>query len=469
MSFWGRTLARLRTPSLARRLVMLAVGWSLASLLIVGVVLALQFQRAALRSFDSNLSDLIDNLLAGSTVENGEVVAPALTDLKALRAYSGRYWEIAEVGPDGRLRALEGLTSRSLYDTELRTPADLAARLRAKPAETIAYDTAGPQAGERVRVMSRWTRFYGREAPVVYLAAENRAPVDREVRNFITATAVAFLLLAALLIGAVVIQVRVGLRPLFRLGQAVADVRRGKAERLDTDYPSELRPLTDELNALVTHNQETVERQRTHVGNLAHALKTPISVMMAEAGQRPGALAEVVTRQADVMRQQVDHHLRRARAAARSQSQGERTCVPEVLDELARTLERIFREKDVTIDWDAADDLWFQGERQDFMEIAGNAMENAGKWCKAKVRVRAVAVGLERLRLTVEDDGPGLTPAQREEVVRRGARLDENAPGSGLGLSIIDELARAYRGDLTLGATPMGGLSVTVELPRAET
>ena len=469
MSFWGRTLARLRTPSLARRLVMLAVGWSLASLLIVGVVLALQFQRAALRSFDSNLSDLIDNLLAGSTVENGEVVAPALTDLKALRAYSGRYWEIAEVGPDGRLRALEGLTSRSLYDTELRTPADLAARLRAKPAETIAYDTAGPQAGERVRVMSRWTRFYGREAPVVYLAAENRAPVDREVRNFITATAVAFLLLGALLIGAVVIQVRVGLRPLFRLGQAVADVRRGKAERLGTDYPSELRPLTDELNALVTHNQETVERQRTHVGNLAHALKTPISVMMAEAGQRPGALAEVVTRQADVMRQQVDHHLRRARAAARSQSQGERTCVPEVLDELARTLERIFREKDVTIDWDAADDLWFQGERQDFMEIAGNAMENAGKWCKAKVRVRAVAVGLERLRLTVEDDGPGLTPAQREEVVRRGARLDENAPGSGLGLSIIDELARAYRGDLTLGATPMGGLSVTVELPRAET
>ena len=469
MSFWGGTLARLRSPSLARRLVMLAVGWSLASLLIVGVVLALQFQRAALRSFDSNLSDLIDNLLAGSTVENGEVVAPALTDLKALRAYSGRYWEIAEVGPDGRLRALEGLTSRSLYDTELRTPADLAARLRAKPAETIAYDTAGPQAGERVRVMSRWTRFYGREAPVVYLAAENRAPVDREVRNFITATAVAFLLLGALLIGAVVIQVRVGLRPLFRLGQAVADVRRGKAERLGTDYPSELRPLTDELNALVTHNQETVERQRTHVGNLAHALKTPISVMMAEAGQRPGALAEVVTRQADVMRQQVDHHLRRARAAARSQGQGERTCVPEVLDELARTLERIFREKDVTIDWDAADDLWFQGERQDFMEIAGNAMENAGKWCKAKVRVRAVAVGLERLRLTVEDDGPGLTPAQREEVVRRGARLDENAPGSGLGLSIIDELARAYRGDLTLGATPMGGLSVTVELPRAET
>lgn len=192
------------------------------------------------------------------------------------------------------------------------------------------------------------------------------------------------------------------------------------------------------------------------MGNLAHALKTPISVMITEASQRPGPLAEVVTRQAEVMRQQVDHHLRRARAAARSQGQGERTSVAEVLDELARTLERIFRAKGVEIDWDAPDDLWFLGERQDFMEIAGNAMENAGKFGRRKVRVRAAPVGAERMRLTVEDDGPGLPPDRREEVIRRGARLDENAPGSGLGLSIVDELARAYRGSLSLGIPPWG-------------
>jgi signal transduction histidine kinase len=278
---------------------------------------------------------------------------------------------------------------------------------------------------------------------------------------------VAFGLLSVGLILAVIVQVRVGLQPLFRLRREVADVRRGKTDRLQSDYPTELTPLTDELNALVRHNQETVERQRTHVGNLAHALKTPISVMLTEASQRPGPLAEVVTRQADVMRQQVDHHLRRARAAARSQGPGERTSVAEVLDELSRTLEKIFRAKGVDIDWDAPDDLWFQGERQDFMEIAGNAMENAGQWCKGRVRVRAVPEGAERLRLTVEDDGPGLTPEQREEVIRRGARLDESAPGSGLGLSIIDELARAYRGALILGNSNLGGLSVAVDLPRA--
>ncbi len=464
----GRALpTALRRPSLARRLVLLAVGWSFAALVIVALVLALLFQQASLRRFDASLSDLIDNLIAGSTIENGQVVAPALTDLRALRALSGRYWQIAEVGPDGRARALEGLTSRSLFDSELEAPPDLAARLQADPGKPVAFDAQGPQPGERVRVLARWTTFYGHEKPVIFMAAEDRRPIDRDVRNFMATTAAAFALLSAGLIGAIVIQVRVGLRPIFRLQREVGDVRRGKAEQLSADYPTELEPLAEELNALVRHNQETVERQRTHVGNLAHALKTPISVMMTEAEQRPGPLAEVVTRQTQAMQQQVDHHLRRARAAARTQGPGERTDVSEVLDELARTLERIFRDKGVQIDWDSPDDLFFLGERQDFMEIAGNGMENAGKWCKGRVRVRAQAEGETHLMLTIEDDGPGLPPERRDEVLKRGARLDESAPGSGLGLSIVDELARAYRGSLALGDSTMGGLMLTLRLPRA--
>ena len=169
------------------------------------------------------------------------------------------------------------------------------------------------------------------------------------------------------------------------------------------------------------------------------------------------------------MRQQVDHHLRRARAAARSQGQGERTAVGEVLDELSRTLERIFRDKGVRIDWDAPDDLYFLGERQDLLEIAGNAVENACKWCKGRVRVRAAALGPERFALVVEDDGPGLPQDRRDEVLRRGARLDETAPGSGLGLSIVDELARAYGGGLILGVSTLGGLRLEADLPQAGT
>jgi signal transduction histidine kinase len=190
--------------------------------------------------------------------------------------------------------------------------------------------------------------------------------------------------------------------------------------------------------------------------------------MLTEAEQRPGPLADVVARQAKTMRDQVDHHLRRARAAARAQGQGERTSVAEILDELARTLERIFRDKGIEIDWDASEDLYFLGERQDLLEIAGNAMENACKWGRARVRVRAEAVGEERMSLTVEDDGPGLPEEAREAVLQRGARLDESAPGSGLGLSILLELARAYGGTLKLETASLGGLRVAVELPRAE-
>lgn len=460
-------LDALRRPSLARRLVLLAMGWSLAALVIVAVVLAFLFQEAAIRRVDQGLREMTDNLVRYSTVDPNtqEVFAPPLTDERALAAYSGRYWEIAEPTADGKVRSLA--RSYSLFDTVLRTPPDLVQRFAAAPGTSIAYDTRGPL-NEPLRARAQQNWLPGRPTPVIFLAAEDRTQLNREVRGFVVATAAAFLLLSAGLIAAIVIQVRVGLRPLFELRREVAAVRRGKAERLARTYPVELVPLAEELNALVAHNQEVVERQRTHVGNLAHALKTPISVMLTEAGQRPGPLAEVVSRQAETMRQQVDHHLRRARAAARAQGQGERTSVEEVLDELARTLERIFREKGIEIDWDAADDLFFLGERQDLLEIAGNAMENACKWGRARVRVRAEAIGEERLRLTVEDDGPGLPEEAREAALRRGTRLDEDAPGSGLGLSILHELARAYGGTLKLDASPLGGLLVKVELPRAE-
>jgi signal transduction histidine kinase len=460
-------LDALRRPSLVRRLVLLAVGWSLAALVITALVLALLFQQAAIRRVDQGLHELIDNLVRYSTVDaqTQEVFAPPLTDERALAAYSGRYWEIAEPTANGQVRPL--VRSYSLFDSVLSTPPDLVARFKAEPGKTVAYDTKGPL-NEPLRARAQQNWLPGRPKPVIFLAAEDRSAVDHDVRGFVAATAVAFLLLGGGLIAAIVMQVRVGLQPLFELRREVASVRRGKAERLAGGYPVELTPLAEELNALVAHNHEVVERQRTHVGNLAHALKTPISVMLTEAGQRPGPLADVVSRQTEAMRQQVDHHLRRARAAARAQGQGERTSVAETLDELARTLERIFRDKGIAVDWDAAENLYFLGERQDLLEIAGNAMENACKWGRAKVRVRAEAVGEERLRLTVEDDGPGLPADAREAVLRRGERLDESAPGSGLGLSILAELARAYGGALTLDVSPLGGLLLAVELPRAE-
>jgi signal transduction histidine kinase len=460
----GLNLGEMRRPSLVRRLVWLAAIWSLLVLFGAGVALTTFFQRSSLSRFDQSLFDITEGLYAGTTVEGNEIVAPALTDSRATRVYSGRYWEIAQPGGPEGMQWL--VRSRSLWDSEMKPPP--AGPARFKPGVTVYYDTTGP-VGERLRAGARTVTLPNWPRPVIFIAAEDRGPIDRDARRFALTTAVALVLLGLGLVAGVILQVRVGLQPLFRLRRDVAEVRKGKAESLPVDYPVELAPLALEVNALLAHNHEVVERQRTHVGNLAHALKTPLSVMLSEAEQQAAdPLAEVVTRQAQIMRDQVDHHLRRARAAARAQGAGERTAIAPVLDELARTLERIFGDKGVSVEWEADEALSFLGERQDLLEVAGNVMENACKWCRRRVTVVADSAEGGLLRLVVEDDGPGLPAERREEVLRRGARLDESAPGSGLGLSIVDELARAYGGSITLGASNLGGLKVEIFLPQAE-
>lgn len=457
----------MKPGSLVRRLVWLAAAWIIAALLLTGLALSAFFQQSTLRQFDRGLDATVTALLAGTNIDADGTVLPAvLGDAAHQRAYSGVYHQLGELGPGGRLIVLS--RSRSLWDAELALPPEVIRRLQADPGDTTPFDLRGP-AGEPLRAAALSSRLPGRAAPLVFVAAQDRSALDADARRFALTTAVALLALGAGLVAAVFVQVRIGLRPVFDIRREIARVRKGKVQRLTGDYPDELAPLTGELNALLDHNQEVVERQRTHVGNLAHALKTPISVVLAESERHPGELAEVVQRQAHAMRDHVDHHLRRARAAARTSGQGERTPVAPVLEELALTLERIHQDKGVEIDWDAPDELAFSGERQDLLELAGNLVENASKWCRRRVRVRAVAeAGSDRLRLTVEDDGPGLAPEQRTEVMQRGARLDESAPGSGLGLSIVDDLARAYGGEVHLSASPLKGLQVDLLLPRAD-
>jgi signal transduction histidine kinase len=457
----GDTLAG---RSLVGRLVWLAAGWSVALLIGAGVALSLSFRTHAIAEFQQGLTEDIDSLIAGSSVgDDGGVIAPFLTDARATRAFSGKYWEIYD--PKDGPGMAQPVPSRSLWDQLLPIPPHLAENLANAPNQTLYYNAVGPLK-QSLRVAARMIILPGRKAPVVFLTAEDQGPLERDTRQFDLTTAIALLLLGAGLVAAVVIQVRVGLGPLFAMGRDIAAVRQGKAQRLARTYPKELAPLAGELNALLDHNQEVVERQRTHVGNLAHALKTPISVILAEAEAKPGPLADVVTRQAEAMRAHVEHHLRRARAAARLQGSGERTPLAPVLAELSRTLERIYQDKGVLVEWEAPDGLVFHGERQDLQEIAGNVLENACKWCRELVTVVAAPLDERRFTLTVEDDGRGLPPEQRAVVLKRGTRLDESAPGSGLGLAIVDELTRAYGGGLELGDSPLGGLKITLVLPQ---
>lgn len=460
----GTAEARRGRSSLVRRLIWSSSAWVLLALIATGALLTTFFRDAAVRRLEQDAQEIVDILVAGTSVEGGVIAPPSIADARSDRLYSGKYWQVGEATASGEVRALA--RSRSLYDWGLPSPPSTT-RLLSTLGEPVGYDAVGPR-GEPLRIVAQAGVLPGRTTPLVFLTGIDRRPVDADVARFATLTWGALLALGAGLVGAVFVQVRFGLRPLFELGREVADVRTGRKQRLENGYPVEVEPLANELNALLDHNQEVVERQRTHVGNLAHALKTPLAVMLTEAGAERGALPEVVRRQADLMRAQVDHHLRRARAAARAQNVGERTPVEPVLDELAVMLERVFQDKGVTVDWRAPEDLCFRGERQDLQEIAGNILENACKWAKARVRAAAEKTGEGTLRIVVEDDGPGLPADQREAVFKRGARLDETAPGSGLGLSIVDELVRAYGGRIALDESGWGGLKVVFELPAAD-
>jgi signal transduction histidine kinase len=263
-------------------------------------------------------------------------------------------------------------------------------------------------------------------------------------------------------------QVRFGLSPLRTMRQNLAEIRSGEAEQLEGELPEEIRPLQQELNALIQSNREIVDRARTHVGNLAHALKTPLTVISNEARAHEGPLSSKVIEQAQIMRTQITHHLDRARVAARSSVIGDTTDVDGVLQALKRTVDRLYEERGLDVEVASISGLKFQGEKQDFEEMVGNLLDNACKWARSRVRAEArPGKGAARFTVIVDDDGPGLTEAELAKGVRRGQRLDETKPGSGLGLSIVADLAHLYKGRFELEPSPEGGLRARLELPSA--
>jgi signal transduction histidine kinase len=271
--------------------------------------------------------------------------------------------------------------------------------------------------------------------------------------------------LAIALISAVLIQIRLGLRPLERLRQAVADVRSGVRERIPDAQPSEVQPLATELNALLVQNAANLERARRHVSNLAHGLKTPLATLaVALQKQAPGPenLRDLV----ELMDRRIRHHLGRARSAALAGPVRTRTAIASRVADLALVLGKVNVDKAITFANRIPPGLSVTCEQQDIDEMLGNVMENAFSWCRTNVVVGSNDEG-RSVVLIVEDDGPGLSPEQMSQATQAGRRLDEGSPGFGFGLSITRELAELYAGSLTLDRSPLGGLRVAIRLPSA--
>lgn len=455
-----------RKGSLVQRFTLTALTWSAALLLVGALALTMLFRQTILSDLDNRLADVAEFLIVSAEIETDGTVELARppADTRYTQIFSGRYWQINRA--DGLQPGPVLARSRSLWDEMLPIPDSLARRALNERGAGMTGSVEGPNDAP-LRIYARAVQISGFDAPILVTVAEDRRAADRRILEFGLISLALFALFAVALVAGILVQVRVSLAPVFRMKRAVAAVRDGRRDKVTGEYPDELMPLAGELNALLDHSREVVERARTHVGNLAHALKTPITVLSNEARGEDGPLAELVRRQSETMAAQVEHHLRRARAAANARAIGARTPVAPVLDDLGRTLQKIHKRRGIEIEWNAAPELVFRGERQDLEDLVGNLLDNACKWANGHVRMHAAAEEGARLEIIVEDDGPGLSSEARERVLGRGVRLDEQAPGTGLGLAIVSDLAKAYEGALSLDRSDLGGLRARLVLPRA--
>lgn len=454
----------MRLNSLAFRLFASAAAWTLVVLPATAIILISLYRQAVEKNFDARLNVYLTSLVA-TTTQGGATTPSEPTNLgePVFRIpFSGWYWQIKRL--DGATRP--DFVSDSLLDQQLELPSQ-----NDVPPDTSsvrrAY-AAGPEQ-QRLRIVEREIKFAGPlSTPYSYAVAGDASEIDRDLAEFTTMLIAALAVLGLGLVAATFFQVRFGLAPLRAMRQNLSQIRSGEAERLEGEQPEEIRPLQQELNGLIQSNREIVDRARTHVGNLAHALKTPLSVISNEARAHEGPLSSKVVEQAEIMRTHITHHLDRARVAARSSVIGDITDVNQVLQALKRTLDRLYGERGLDVEVASTPGLKFQGEMQDFEEMVGNLLDNACKWARSRVRVEARrGEGAARFIVVIDDDGPGLTEAERAKVVKRGQRLDESKPGSGLGLSIVADLAHLYKGRFELEPSPQGGLRARLELPAA--
>ena len=441
------------TGSLSRRMIAIASAWILLLLAGGGFALDRVLTQAITRNFDEQLEYVLNAMIASAEIDTaGEVVLnrePA--DQRFLEPDSGAYWQISAPGVDV-------FPSRSLWDRTLPT---------GEPHRDMAvhvYDSAAFRDNE-LRIVERDVRLPRSPRLWRFQVAQSREVLDSQIGALRETLVQSFLLLGLGLIGMAALQTWYGLLPLGKVRRELARLRTGQAGRVEGAMPAEVAPMVEELNALIEHNDRQAEEARRHAGNLAHALKTPLTVIMNAAAAGSNDLDATVIREARTMRRQVDHHLARARAVGRRGSAHSRAAVWASVEAVERAVARLY--PNVRIDVDGDKTLVARSERQDLDEMLGNLVENAAKYGGGSVFVTArAAMGFAEL--LVEDDGGGIPEGDRQRIFDRGVRLDSGKPGTGLGLAIVRDVAEIYEGTVTLEESEdLGGLLVRLRLPLA--
>ena len=453
------------TQSLRFRLLGGAVAVILIAVQLAGIILLDRFNRNVLRLVHSELDNTLKELATFISLDESGTPrhADELASAQFRQQFSGRYWQISRNG-----QSL--LRSRSLGDAELDTTS-----LRPDESGAWRQPLVGPdkqQLYASVRHVVSQTGSGGQPSDYLLIAAMDVAEIraldalNGQLRGDVLA---ALGVLSLLLIGAAWVQVHVGLRPLEVLRQGLQSIRVGTARRLSGEVPSEVRPLVEETNRLLEAQEKAINAARARAGDLAHGLKTPLTVLSVMAGklreEHKTELATELEQHLKGLTGHVERELSRSRIAA-SVTRPQNASVAPIVGRLFRTMEKLPRGE--YIDWslDCPPELTAPVEEGDLAEILGNLLDNARKWARSEVHISARSEA-DNVELTIEDDGPGVPESDRARVMGRGTRLDESVPGSGLGLSIVKVVVEAYGGELNLSNSARGGLSVRLSLPQS--
>lgn len=445
------------TGSLSRRIIGISILWIAVLLIGGGLALDRVLKNAVTQNFDNGLASVLNAMISSAEIgPDGEILFNrALADQRFLEPASGLYYQAGIEGHQDFDNL--GNRSRSLWDRAIQITPEMLAR-QGQGVDTSQF----PE--EPLRVMTRTVIVPGSNARWVLVAAQARDALNLQIQALRTTVFYSFVALGAGLIALSALQVFIGLRPLRRIRREIARMRAGEKSRVTEPLPVEVQPMVEELNALLAHTESQAEEARRHAGNLAHALKTPLTVVMNAATANAPDLSPTVMREATTMRRQIDHHLARARAIGRRSSAQARTGVWPSLEAVERAVERLY--PDVRVDRAGSQDSVVRIERQDLDEMIGNLVENAAKYGGGSVFVTVEPKGSAWVDIVVEDDGKGIPEEERERIFDRGVRLDSGKPGTGLGLAIVRDVAEIYGGTVELGESEdLGGLLVRLRLP----
>ncbi|MDD9194628.1 ATP-binding protein [Aliivibrio sp. S3MY1] len=438
--------------SLKSRLLLAAAFWLSAMILAAGIGIPKLVNDYLVQDVKSQLSLSMDEITANIEVnrKGNLIMTSPLSDPRFSQPYSGLYWSASTKGDD--------LRSRSLWDKKLNIEED--------PLDTKA--TIKGANNEKLIYIQKQIYLPEIKAPITITIGLNEDPLEQTLHQL---TGQVWIILGLLFSGVLFligVQVSWSLRPLAKMQSELVMLRKGEQKTLSQHYPQEIAPLVSELNALLFHYQELLERARHHAGNLSHSLKTPLSILKNELEYLSIEDKNRLSIPIRQLQEHIDYHLSRARMAGSMNILSVATSPSERVDAISMAFDKIYAEREVILISELNSEDKIAVDKTDLDEMLGNLLENGYKWAHSMIRVHSIEIPNNQIQIIIEDDGLGIPQDQFERVIKRGIRLDESTPGTGLGLNIVTEMAHSYRGSLTLDKSTIGGLKATLTFPKVD-